>query len=94
MRAAFYGHNASVAVLLSWGADVNQQDYHGFTALHAACKSGDLLCVLTLLKAGASLSLPSHRKTLPIHTAAQCNRTEIVRALLDHGCSPNMVSLI
>ena len=85
--AAFYGHNASVEALLSWGAEVNPQDYAGDTPLHAACQE---LCVLTLLKAGASLTLPNNVGSLPIHNAAHGNRVEIIRTLLECGCSPDM----
>ena len=90
--AAVKGHNAVVEALLSWGAEVNQQDYLGSTPLHFACQEDHLLCVLTLLKAGASLTLPNSQGTLPIHAAALHNRVEVVRTLVEHGCSPDMVS--
>ena len=89
--AAFTGKNASVEVLLSWGAEVNPQDHDVSTPLHIACQEGHLLCVLTLLKAEASLTLPNHQGSLPIHLAAQNNRMEVVRSLLEHGCSLNTV---
>ena len=91
--ASIRGHNASVDALISWGADVSALNHAGWTPLHLACQEGHLLCVLTLLKAGASLSLPNnHDGGLPIHPAAQYNRMEIVKILLEHGCSPDMVS--
>ena len=90
--AAVYGNNASLEALLSWGAEVNPQDYAGFTPLHVACQEGHLICVLTLLKAGASLTLPDNEGGLPIHAAAQFNRVEVVKTLLEHGCSLDMVS--
>ena len=90
--AAYQGHHALVEVLLSWGAEVNPQDYLGLTPLHAACQEGHLLCVLTLLKAGASLTLPNNQGSLPIHSAAQCDRVDIVETLLKRGCSADMVS--
>ena len=90
--AAMEGHNASVEVLLSWGAEVNPQDHAGFTPLHVACQDGHLICVETLLKAGASLTLPNIQGLLPIHLAALDNRVKIVRTLLEHGCRPDMVS--
>ena len=89
--AAVNGHNVLVEVLLSWGAQVNQQNYLGTTPLHVACQEGHLLCVLTLLKAGASITLPNDPGVLPIHCAAQNNRVKIVRTLLEHGCSPDTV---
>ena len=89
--AVLNGHNVLVEALLSWGAHVNQQDYHGSTPLHVACQEGHLLCVLTLLKARANLTLPTNWGGLPIHIAATTNRVEIVRTLLEHGCSPDTV---
>ena len=90
--AAFKGDNASMEVLLSWGAEVNPQDFRNFTPMHMACQDGHLICVLTLLRAGASLTLSSKQGNLPIHVAAQFNRVEVVKILLEHGCNPDMVS--
>ena len=89
--AVLNGHSVLVEALLSWGAEVNRQDYLGTTPLHFACQEGHLLCVLTLLKAGASLTLPNDGGSLPIHMAAGHNRVDIVRTLLEHGCSPDTV---
>ena len=91
--AAMEGHNTSVEALLSWGAEVNPQDYLGLTPLHAACQEGHLLCVLTLLKAGASIFLPINDGMLPIHIAAKENKVAIVSVFLEHGCSLDAVSL-
>ena len=91
-EAALRGNEASVEVLLSWGAAVDQKDAEGMTPLNKACRQAPLTCVLSLLKAGASFSLPSHDGYLPIHNAAQHNRVDIVKSLLELGCSPNMVS--
>ena len=90
--AALNGHNALVEALLSWGVEVNPQDFAGGTPLHLACQEGHLLCVLTLLKAGASLTLPNNQGLLPIHFAALRNSVKVVNTLLEHGCSPDMVS--
>ena len=50
-----------------------------------------MACVSTLLKAGASVTLPTVDGSLPIHVAAHENRVEIVRTFLEFGCSPDMV---
>ena len=78
--------------LLSWGAEVDPQCPLGQTPLHAACLEGHLLCVLTLFKAGASLTLPANDGSQSIHFAAYRNRVEAVKTLLEHGCSPDTVS--
>ena len=90
--ATFKGQEASVEVLLSWGAEVDAQDHAGGTPLYAACQEGHLASALRLLKAGATVTLPNNYGSLPIHIAAANNRVEIVRTLLEHGCSPDMVS--
>ena len=91
--ASAHGHNAFIEALLSWEAEIDPKDVAGFTPLAGACEVGHLLCVLTLLKAGASLTLPDNQGSLPIHQAAGNNRMEIVKTLLEHGCSPDMVSV-
>ena len=92
--AALRGQKAVVEAFLSWGATADLQDHTGTTPLFSACQEGHLACVLILLKAGPSMYLGTveHGGRLPIHVAAQRNRVEIVRTLVDHGCSPNVVS--
>ena len=45
-----------------------------------------------LLQGGADYSIPQRDGARAIHMAAQWNRTGVVRTLLDHGCSIDMVS--
>ena len=78
--------------LLSWGAVVGPQDHLGSTPLGYACALGHMACVVTLLKAGASFTLPNKTGALPISVAAQNNRMEVIRILLEHGCSPDTAS--
>ena len=90
-NAVIRGHEASVKVLLSWGATVDPQNHIGSTPLHSACQEGHLPCVLALLKAGASGTLPNTRGQIAIHIAARANKVEVVRTLLEYGCQPDMV---
>ena len=87
-------HEALVEALLSWNANVNSQTHQGKTPLFEACQTGSLPCVLKLLKAGASVTLPNMYGSMPIHRAAESNNKEIVKILLEHGCSPDMASCI
>ena len=43
------------------------------------------------MKAGASVTLPRQNGVIAIHIAAGLNKVEVVRALLEHGCHPDMV---
>lgn len=57
-------------------------------ALVWACKSGRLLVLERLVRAGARLNADPYRGT-PLIWAAVCNRTETVAWLLDHGANIN-----
>ena len=48
------GHVGCVEVLLTWGADVDQDLPNQGTALYSACLSQELLCVRQLLRDGES----------------------------------------
>ena len=93
-NAAACGCKNVVEALLSWGAIVDKQDQRGTTPLYYACQEGHLACVLALLEAKASVFVPTYNGQLPIHAAAYKNRVEIVKNLLDYGCSLDMVSCI
>jgi ankyrin repeat protein len=54
MNAVQAANLPAVAFMLSRGADVNAQDYRGFTALHRAAEMGLLDIAKTLIGAGAS----------------------------------------
>lgn len=53
--AARNGHSDVVTRLLSAGADIEQQDYRGETALMEACLFRRLTCVEVLLNGGAAV---------------------------------------
>ena len=92
--AAKNGGEAIITALISCGADVNLEEPGevGRTPLSVACEYGHLSSVHTLLKAGANFTSRNGRG-LPIQVAARHNREEIVRVLLEHGCSPDMVCI-
>ena len=89
--AALRGNNTLVKVFLSWGAKVDAQDKGGATPLFCACHQGHLDCVQTLVRAGANFGIPSGGIELPIQVAASRNNVEVVKYLLGHGCTPDMV---
>ena len=90
-RAAATGYLGLVQLLLSYKGNINSMDRLGGTPLLCACQEGQVASVTTLLQAGADPMLPDLRGSFPIHIAAQCNRMEVVRILLEHGCCPDQV---
>ena len=91
--AVFGGNTELVKILLAYGAAVDAvDDISRSTPLHLACQEGHLTCVLTLIKAEASLTLPDKQGQCAIHIAARRNRAAIVQAILDHGCATDLVN--
>ena len=78
-------------ILLGRGAQVDSLVHTGASALHLACQEGHVTVALSLLQAGASLTLADRQGARPIHLAAQFNRTAVVRLLLEHGAEPDQV---
>ena len=55
-----------VHALLAAGADVNKADRDGVTPLHAACSANDLPLACLLVEFGASISMLTRRRKLPL----------------------------
>ena len=90
--AAINGHEMIIKLLLSHKADVNSRNKREATPLHLASQEGHLASVVALLQAGADPLLPKDDGLLPIHMAAQFNRTEVVRILIESTkCSKDQV---
>ncbi len=56
--------------LLAAGADKDEADHEGRTALHFACGYGEIQCVKVLLEAGADVNIIDHNKNTALHYAA------------------------
>jgi ankyrin repeat protein len=91
--AAERGDKASVAALLTKGADVNAPQGDGMTALHWAAMNGDAQLAATLLKAGASpKSVTRINGYTPLMLAARHGQAAVVEALLVGGSDPSATS--
>lgn len=69
MRAALWGHNEIVKLLIDKGARVDLQDKDGNSALILACRNGREESALTLIKAGADVNLKNSFKNSALHWA-------------------------
>ncbi|KAK1276696.1 Ankyrin repeat domain-containing protein 2 [Acorus gramineus] len=92
-------HTASVGDVeglknaLASGADKNEEDSEGRTALHFACGYGELKCAQVLLEAGATVDALDKNKNTALHYAAGYGRKECVALLLEHGAAVTLQNL-
>jgi ankyrin repeat protein len=93
IEAAGSGDLAAVRSALSQGADVNEAEGDGLTALHVAAEQGHAEIVELLLARGASAS-PTTRigSYTPLHLAAMGGHAEVAEVLLDAGGNANAVT--
>ncbi|WP_396221146.1 ankyrin repeat domain-containing protein [Gemmatimonas sp.] len=86
--AVMRGDSAGLRVLLKQGADVNEVQGDGMTALHWAASRGNLAATRMLVSAGARLDpVTRNGNYTPLHLAAQNGRAETVKALLAAGAN-------
>lgn len=93
VEAARSGDVAAVRTLLGQGADVNEAEGDGITAMHAAAEQGSTAIVELLVAQGAKVS-PTTRigSYTPLHLAALGAHAEVAEALLDAGGDANAVT--
>uniref|UniRef100_A0A7S4PFA9 Uncharacterized protein n=1 Tax=Guillardia theta TaxID=55529 RepID=A0A7S4PFA9_GUITH len=83
--AAEYGDAEAVKKLLQAGANVNQVDFAGFSALHRAAFQGKLKVVELLIQAGANVNLQESGGRTPLHQAAAQGHLDVVEKLIQCG---------
>src|ERR1700742_1712051 len=86
--AEMRGDSATVRSLIKQGADVNEAQGDGMTALHWAAMHGDAAQVKMLSYAGARLEAATRNGNYtPLHLAARAGALSTVKALLDAGAN-------
>lgn len=71
-----------ISLLLSSGADINDDDVFGYTALHSAAAAGNLGVVTLLAEKGADLNLHDKKGNSALAWAAQCGKADVVKYLI------------
>ncbi len=69
--------------LLQGGANKDEKDDEGRTALHFACGYGEIACARELIKAGADVDAKDGNDNTPLHYAAGYGQAEAIQLLLD-----------
>lgn len=88
--AAERGNAAAVLALLKQGADVNQAQADGATALHWAAHHNDVALTKRLLAAGARANSANDYGITPLFLAAVNGSAEMLDALLAGGADANV----
>jgi ankyrin repeat protein len=88
--AAMRGDKDTLRTLLKQGADVNQSQGDGMTALHWAATNGNMELVEMLLYAGANVRATTRLGGYtPLHIATQGGRAAVIDALTKAGADVN-----
>jgi len=95
--AAKYGGDATLQVLLEYGADVNNRGSHEFTPLYLATQRTDhsLASILRLLSVkGIEINAKSDYLDgyTALHMAVKLGKSDILKILLDHGADINAIN--
>jgi ankyrin repeat protein len=86
------GDVAAMARLIASGADPNQRDGHGRTALHIAAHARQHEVLRLLARSGADLNLLENDRYDAVTIAAVANDEETLRVLLSLGASAKLVT--
>lgn len=90
MKAASYGHERFIRLLLSNRADPTRENWYG-TALHAAAEAGHVSAILELVKAGVDVNIKQRGGRSPLHCATVSGHRSAIQTLLDLGADINLV---
>lgn len=88
-RAARKGDDVTVRTLLDGGADVNEKDEFGRTALITAASSNSIETVLLLLSHGADVNARDNNGETALIISARQGHHLVVRTLLEKGADVN-----
>ena len=81
------GNLASLTEALKGGADVNEADATGATALHKAASSGEASIVKALIEAGATVNVLDQAQQSALDWAVFDGHLEVASLLIDAGAN-------
>ncbi len=77
---------------LQRGADINERNEFGQTALLRACKEENLEKVELLLERGASSDIKDHRENSPLNIAIFAKNPQLIKMLIKYGADPHLLN--
>ena len=92
MTAARLGCTQMLSIMEREGVDLHVKSEDGWTALHAACATGQLLSAQFLIHRGANINGMSREGT-PLELAARRGAEELVITLLNNGVEQDRAAL-
>lgn len=92
MNASADGNNEQVLNFLASGADVNEENNYGWTALNHAARSGQVETAKLLIEKGAQIDTVDDVGWTPLIRAAQKGHTDMVKFLVENGADVNAVT--
>ena len=90
MKAASYGHESFIRLLLSRKADPTKENRYG-TALHAAAEAGQVSVILELVETGVDVNIRGRQGRSPLHCATVSGHRNAIETLLDLGADINLI---
>ncbi|MFJ7974526.1 M48 family metallopeptidase [Peribacillus sp. NPDC096379] len=93
MIAASENDTETMLSLLSDGADINETDDYGQSALHQAVSYENYEIAKLLLEKGATVDLVDSYDTTPLNFAAYMGNIKLVTLLLEYGADPTKKDL-
>lgn len=78
-----------VEILKELIADKDAQSSDRSTALHIACKYGDLDCLRVLLEADANVTIKDCHGRTPLHYSIMSSKLELVKCLVEANADPH-----
>lgn len=92
MIAANYGNAENVALLLQYGAKINDVNYEEKTALHIASQKGRDKAVEVLLNNGADINGKSKNGNTALNYACTQGHSNVAELLINRGAEVNIVA--